>query len=122
MRGREERPGAGVSVGAEVGLSRDDAMTLAEQGADYVAFGAPAELQDRDKGRARRDDLVAWWAEIFEVPCVAFDVETAEEASALSWAGADFIAVTLAAGLAPADARDLLDRMAAALRVSEAAG
>ena len=36
-------------------------------------------------------------AEIFEVPCVAFDVETREEAEALSRAGADFIAIRLAA-------------------------
>ena len=32
-------------VGADVGISRHDAMSLAEAGADYVAFGAPAHLQ-----------------------------------------------------------------------------
>src|SRR5262245_4175806 len=78
-------------VGVDVGVSRHDAMTLAEAGADYIAFGAPPHLKDRDKGRVRRDELVAWWAEIFEVPCVAADVETAEEAERLSLAGADFI-------------------------------
>jgi thiamine-phosphate pyrophosphorylase len=70
-------------------------MSLAEAGADYIAFGAPHHLNDRARGRARRDALVAWWGAIFEVPCVALDVESAEEAKALSAAGADFIGVAL---------------------------
>ena len=50
--------GSGAVVGVDAGISRHDAMTLAEAGADYVAFGAPAHLKDRDKARVRRDDLV----------------------------------------------------------------
>jgi thiamine-phosphate pyrophosphorylase len=109
-------------VGVDVGISRHDAMTLAEAGADYIAFGAPSHLKDRDKGRARRDELVAWWAEIFEVPCVAFDVETREEAEVLSRAGADFIGVRLPAGAAPAATSDFVAAIDAVLSLSEAAG
>jgi thiamine-phosphate pyrophosphorylase len=111
----------GSIVGVDPGIVRHDAMVLAEQGADYVAFGAPARLGDREKARARRNALIEWWAEIFETPCVAVDVETPEEAAALARAGADFIAVGLGADLTPHAARDLVACMFAAIRAGEAA-
>ena len=108
--------GAQKMGGVDRGVSRHDAMTIAEAGADYVAFGAPAHLKDKDKGLHRRDELVAWWAEIFQVPCVAFDVETAEEAEALARSGAGFVAVTLHAGFAAGDVRSRIADIAAALQ------
>lgn len=121
LKGARELLGSSAIVGADAGISRHDAMILAEAGADYVAFGAPAHLKDRDNGRARRNGLVAWWGEIFQVPCVAFDVEGPEEAEGLALAGADFVAVHLAAGQSPADVRALIADIAAAIRVVEAA-
>lgn len=109
-------------VGVDPGISRHDAMTLAEDGADYVAFGAPAHLKDRDKARVRRNELIAWWAEIFEAPCVAFDVETAEEAEVLARAGADFIAIRLPVGATPAATREFVAAIAAVLGVHAPAG
>ena len=111
----------GDVVGVDPGISRDDAMRLAEAGADYIAFGAPAHLKDHDKARDRRDDLIAWWGEIFQVPCVAFDVETPDEAEALASAGADFVAVTLPAGQPAAAVRDLIGGIAAAIVARETA-
>jgi thiamine-phosphate pyrophosphorylase len=105
-------------VGAEAGISRHAAMVLAEAGADYVGFGAPPHLGDREKARLRRAELVSWWAPIFEVPCVAFDVETPEEAERLAAAGADFIAVALPSTLAAETARDLVAGVAEAIRTS----
>jgi thiamine-phosphate pyrophosphorylase len=108
------RLGAAAIVGADCGISRHDAMELADAGADYIAFGAPRHLQDRAKGVARRDGLVAWWGEIFEVPCVACDVESATEAAALAAAGADFVGVRLD-GSPPDAAARLLAEIGAAL-------
>ncbi|MBO0766500.1 MAG: thiamine phosphate synthase, partial [Hyphomicrobiaceae bacterium] len=112
-RAARETLGKGGVVGVDAGISRHAAMVLAEAGADYVGFGAPAHLNDREKARGRREDLVSWWAPIFEVPCVAFDVETSEEAQQLAGAGADFVAVTLPAD-APA-ARELVNAIARSL-------
>lgn len=96
-------------VGAHAGKSRHVAMLLAEANAEYIAFGAPDFAKDRAAAKARRHDLVAWWSEIFEIPCVAMDVTTPEEAADLTAAGADFIAVTIPGATADADiARHIL--------------
>ena len=114
--------GSGSIVGIDVGRSRHDAMTAGEDGADFIGFGIPAFVKDRDASAARRLELVAWWAEIFEVPCVAFDVDTIEDARDLAEAGADFIAVTALAGTSPAAVADRVRAFADALRDPETAG
>ena len=93
-------------AGADAGRSRHDAMAIGERGADYVAFGIPQHVEDREKAKMRRLELVAWWAEIFEVPVVAFNVETPAEAGDLLEAGADFIAIRLPQTLPAADVPD----------------
>lgn len=85
--------GPDASIGAGCGLSRHDAMQLAEMGADYVAFGLD--------GRTTIDtidqcaELISWWSEIFLVPCVAWNVSSAEEAARCAACGADFVAPAL---------------------------
>ena len=82
--------GESANLGALCGLERHDAMQMAELGADYVAFGPKAEsIIDAIDQYA---DLIAWWAEIFVVPCVAWNVETAEQAAKFAALGADFVA------------------------------
>lgn len=88
--------GSRLIVGADAGPTRHSAMVLAESGADYIGFGLDGEEGSVAVGR--RLERIVWWAEIFEVPCVALEVETAEEAEALAGAGADFIGITLRAG------------------------
>ena len=107
-------------VGVDVGRSRHDAMTLAEAGADYIAFGIPPHVEDRAASAARRLELVTWWSEIFEIPCVAFDVDSADDATALASAGADFVAMHYAPDLTPADAKTLSDALADAAQQREA--
>src|SRR5947207_1775896 len=71
--------------------SRHDAMVAAESGADYVMFGEPDEDAHRPSFEAVLD-RVAWWAEVFEIPCVGF-AASVEETEQLAAAGADFVAL-----------------------------
>ncbi len=71
--------------------TRHDAMLAAEAGADYVMFGEPDANGDRPSFAAIAD-RVAWWAELFEVPCVGF-AASLDEVEPLAAAGADFVAV-----------------------------
>jgi thiamine-phosphate pyrophosphorylase len=95
-------------IGVDAGRSRHEAMVAGEASAEYVAFGIPDHVGDREKAHRRRCELVAWWSEIFEVPVVACDVATAEEAGHLAAAGADFIALLLPAREPPAASGELV--------------
>lgn len=81
--------GDSVNIGAGCGVSRHDAMRLAELGADYVAFGGQNGTIDAIDQYA---DIIAWWSEIFVVPCVAWNIDDADHAARLAALGADFIA------------------------------
>ncbi len=107
-------------IGVDVGRSRHDAMSFAEDGADYIAFGIPPHVEDRASAAERRLELIFWWSEIFEVPCVAFDVDSVEDATALAAAGADFVAMRLDADLAAADYARLASAVAEAASRREA--
>jgi thiamine-phosphate pyrophosphorylase len=87
---------AGTIIGVDVGRSRHDAMEIAEAGADYVAFGVPPHVEDRERAAERQLDLISWWSEVFEIPSVVFDVDDADAAHRLAAAGADFVSVRLA--------------------------
>lgn len=102
-------------VGVDVGRSRHEAMVAGEGGAEFVAFGIPDHVGDREKAHKRRCELVAWWSEIFEVPVVAFDVTNAEEAAQLAAAGADFVALKLPAREPPAASGELVRAASSAI-------
>jgi thiamine-phosphate pyrophosphorylase len=78
-------------VGAGGLASRHDAMLAAEQGADYVMFGEPDQNGARP-AFAAIEERVAWWAEVFESPCVGYAANAAEVAPLVK-AGADFVAL-----------------------------
>ena len=71
--------------------SRDDAMTVGDSGADYLLFGEP-----RPDGflpaLLTTLDTVRWWADIFNVPCVAY-ASRFDDVWPLVEAGAEFIAL-----------------------------
>jgi thiamine-phosphate pyrophosphorylase len=83
--------GKGAIVGVTCGLSRHEAMEIGEAGADFLAFGPDGGGED---ALERQADHVGWWAEIFEVPCVALGADEARMAMTLARAGADFVCVT----------------------------
>lgn len=93
------RLGPDMIVGVACG-TRDDAIDVAEHGADYVAFGA----FDDPSPTVATIDLAAWWSEIMTVPCVGAGCAGARDAARLAAAGADFIAVGTAAWPALAEA------------------
>jgi thiamine-phosphate pyrophosphorylase len=99
--------GAGRIVGVGCGLARHNAMVLAELGADYVALGGTP-----DHDATAQLDMVRWWAELFSVPCVAWNVADGALVAALCAADADFIASGPLGGLEPA--LDVLIRLSAA--------
>lgn len=111
-RAAREELGGHAMIGVDAGRSRHDAMELGEAGADYVGFGIPAHVADRETAIGRQLELVSWWSEIFEVPVVAFDVESTAQATALAQAGADFITVAASSSMA-ADAAAAQVRAAA---------
>lgn len=77
-------------VGYSCRNDRHNAMVAAEQGADYIVFGesAPAPADT-----ARTIDLIGWWADLMEVPCVALDRIRPDNARDFAEAGADFLAL-----------------------------
>jgi thiamine-phosphate pyrophosphorylase len=81
-------------IGVTCGASRDRAVTAAEAGADYVAFGAffPSMTKAGAKYRAT-PEVLRDWSETTVVPCCAIGGITQENCGPLIEAGADFLAV-----------------------------
>jgi thiamine-phosphate pyrophosphorylase len=80
-------------VGVTCHDSRHLALEAAEAGADYVAFGAFFETTTKVPKTRTDPEILRWWSETLEVPCVAIGGITAENAPVLVEAGADFLAV-----------------------------
>jgi len=85
--------GPDMVIGATAHNSRHLAMCAAEDGADYVAFGAFFPTATKKTEFVASVDLLSWWSSLFEVPCVAIGGIDANNAKPIAQAGADFIAV-----------------------------
>lgn len=86
--------GPDAIVGVTCHDSRHLAMEAGEAGADYVAFGAFFPTDTKDPIARAETDLLDWWQEMMELPCVAIGGITVENARELVEAGADFLAVS----------------------------
>jgi thiamine-phosphate pyrophosphorylase len=69
-------------------------MTAGEQGADYVAFGAFFPSTTKTVTTPASLEIVVWWSELFEIPCVAIGGITVDNCKPVIAAGADFLAVS----------------------------
>lgn len=86
--------GADAIVGVSAYDSRHRAMEGAEDGADYVAFGAFFPTTTKVAEGHPEPDILQWWSELMTVPCVAIGGIKVENCAALVEAGADFLAVS----------------------------
>jgi thiamine-phosphate pyrophosphorylase len=104
-------------VGAGSLHSKHDAMDAGEAGADYVLFGEPGA----DGAQPPLEAIIEqahWWAEIFEIPCVAV-APSLETLAAVAATGAEFVGLgtpvwtyPAGPGAAVAAANALLERAA----------
>ncbi|HET6609791.1 MAG TPA: thiamine phosphate synthase [Rhodopila sp.] len=86
--------GEGLTLGVTCKGSRDLALRAGEDGADYVAFGAFFPTSTKAGVTfLQSPDILAWWAEMMELPSCAIGGITAENCAPLVKAGANFLAV-----------------------------
>lgn len=81
-------------IGVTCNGSRHLAMVAAEQGADYVAFGAFFPTTTKHVRVRAPVSLIKWWVDVTTVPCVAVGGITIKNCYPLIQAGADFLAVS----------------------------
>jgi thiamine-phosphate pyrophosphorylase len=89
VRAIRQALGSDKVIGVDSRLSRHEAMTFGEAGADYIAFGRGADKSAIDD----LAEMVSWWSALFEIPCAAFLAADAPETfwRQIAEAGADFI-------------------------------
>ena len=89
-----EELGRAAQIGVTCHASRHLAMEAGEAGADYVAFGAFFPSSTKATEHRAEPELLAFWSELFEIPCVAIGGITPDNCRPLVEAGADFLAVS----------------------------
>jgi thiamine-phosphate pyrophosphorylase len=102
-------------VGVTCHDSRHLAMEAAEQGADYVAFGAFFPTTTKDAPTRADPEILSVWQETMETPCVAIGGITADTARGLATAGADFLAVSAGVWSHPAGEAEAVRALNAAI-------
>lgn len=94
VREAREELGHEVQIGVTCHASRHLAMEAGEAGADYVAFGAFYPSSTKATDHVADLELLGFWTNLFEIPCVAIGGITPANCAPLIGAGADFLAVS----------------------------
>ncbi len=82
-----------LQLGVTCHNSRELAFDAGEAGADYVAFGAFFPTTTKEAPTRAEAEILTWWSELMELPCVAIGGINAANCAPLVRAGADFLAV-----------------------------
>ncbi len=94
MAASEARAALGeLTLGVTCQDSRDFAFDAGQAGADYVAFGAFFPTATKAATVRCDPEILRWWSELMELPCVAIGGIDAANCAPLVQAGADFLAV-----------------------------
>src|SRR5688572_22727878 len=94
VREARETLGRDAQIGVTCHASRHLAMEAGDAGADYVAFGSFFPSETKASEHRPEPDLLTWWQNLVEIPCVAIGGITPENCRPLVDAGADFLAVS----------------------------
>ncbi|MBT8431906.1 MAG: thiamine phosphate synthase [Altererythrobacter sp.] len=93
-REAREELGREAQIGVTCHDSKHLAMEAGEAGADYVAFGAFFASDTKTTEHRPELEVLEWWSNLFEIPCVAIGGITPDNCGDLISAGADFLAVS----------------------------
>jgi len=93
VREAREELGRDAQIGVTCHASRHLAMEAGEKGADYVAFGSFFPSGTKVSEHRPDLELLEWWQQMMEIPCVAIGGITPDNGRPLVQAGADFLAV-----------------------------
>ena len=93
-RDAREELGREAQIGVTCHASKHFAMEAGEAGADYVAFGAFFDSTTKASEHRPELEILEWWSNLFEIPCVAIGGITPANCQPLVEAGADFLAVS----------------------------
>ncbi len=88
--------GPDASIGVTCHASRHLTFEAGDGGADYVAFGAFFPTTTKKTEHRAEPEILTWWADLAEIPCIAIGGITPENAGALAKAGAHFVAASSA--------------------------
>jgi thiamine-phosphate pyrophosphorylase len=94
LREAREELGREAQIGVTCHDSKHLAMEAGEAGADYVAFGAFFASNTKTTDYHADPEVLEWWSQLFEIPCVAIGGITPDNCGVLVSAGADFLAVS----------------------------
>ncbi|MDJ0932414.1 thiamine phosphate synthase [Breoghania sp.] len=106
---------------------RHQAMELAELDTDYVFFNM-LDLEEHEEAHRKTINFAGWWAEVFEIPCVALAGRDIVSVRKVAETKAEFVALRAGVwehpdGLKAAveQANAILDMVAAELKAAEEA-